>query len=512
MSATAGGTRCDASRARAGAERAARGEPAGRRRDPVAATARCSPKAGTAAPERTTPRSTRCRSSRPVRRAARRRSSPSSPATTPAAPARAPRPSSPPASRASSTPSPTRATESSGGGERLRAAGVDVESGVLADEADGAARVVADRAAPRPPARHRQVGAEPRRPGRGIRRHQPVDHRTGCARRRAPPPRRGRRDRRRHRHGARRRSRADRPRAPTARCFDAPADPRRHRRDARHRMPRRCAATRAARSSTPRATSPRCSRTCARAASSGCSSRAGRRSRARSSRAGPRRRGPRVRRAGAARRRPARAHRRRRGDDRATRGGSPSASVERLGDDLLVVAHPLRQAEGLHRCAARPERIKEPADVHRNRRGDRRRSPPSSRRATACGVTVRAPKAVSDAAHGDSISVSGVCLTVVDQGADWFTADVMKQTLDMSTLAGVAPGRAREPRARDRRARPPRRAHRAGPHRRHRRRARRAARRAVARAAHRPARLARTARRRQGLDRRRRRLAHRQRA
>ena len=56
-------------------------------------------------------------------------------------------------------------------------------------------------------------------------------------------------------------------------------------------------------------------------------------------------------------------------------------------------------------------------------------------------VTVTGPKAVSDAAHGDSISVSGVCLTVVDQGDDWFTADVMKQTLDMSTLAGVAPGR-----------------------------------------------------------------------
>jgi riboflavin synthase len=56
-------------------------------------------------------------------------------------------------------------------------------------------------------------------------------------------------------------------------------------------------------------------------------------------------------------------------------------------------------------------------------------------------LTVRAPKAVSDAGHGDSISVSGVCLTVVDQGADWFTADVMKQTLDMSTLAGVSPGR-----------------------------------------------------------------------
>lgn len=57
-------------------------------------------------------------------------------------------------------------------------------------------------------------------------------------------------------------------------------------------------------------------------------------------------------------------------------------------------------------------------------------------------LTVQAPTAVSDAAHGDSIAISGVCLTVVDQGADWFTADVMRQTLDMSTLTGVAPGRA----------------------------------------------------------------------
>lgn len=56
-------------------------------------------------------------------------------------------------------------------------------------------------------------------------------------------------------------------------------------------------------------------------------------------------------------------------------------------------------------------------------------------------LTVRAPLAVSDAAHGDSISISGVCLTVIDQGEDWFTADVMRQTLDMSTLSGVEVGR-----------------------------------------------------------------------
>ena len=56
-------------------------------------------------------------------------------------------------------------------------------------------------------------------------------------------------------------------------------------------------------------------------------------------------------------------------------------------------------------------------------------------------LTVRAPLAVSDAGHGDSISISGVCLTVVDQQGDAFTADVMKQTLDMSTLGEVVAGR-----------------------------------------------------------------------
>lgn len=55
-------------------------------------------------------------------------------------------------------------------------------------------------------------------------------------------------------------------------------------------------------------------------------------------------------------------------------------------------------------------------------------------------LTVRGPLVVSDASHGDSISVSGVCLTVVEQGDDWFTADVMGQTLAMSTIAQWAVG------------------------------------------------------------------------
>ena len=56
----------------------------------------------------------------------------------------------------------------------------------------------------------------------------------------------------------------------------------------------------------------------------------------------------------------------------------------------------------------------------------------------AARITVRAPLAVSDAKHGDSISVGGVCLTVVDQGDDWFTADVMAMTIATSTLSPAA--------------------------------------------------------------------------
>jgi len=55
-------------------------------------------------------------------------------------------------------------------------------------------------------------------------------------------------------------------------------------------------------------------------------------------------------------------------------------------------------------------------------------------------LTVRGPLVVSDAAHGDSISVNGVCLTVIEQGDDWFTADVMGQTIAMSTVGQWAEG------------------------------------------------------------------------
>lgn len=55
-------------------------------------------------------------------------------------------------------------------------------------------------------------------------------------------------------------------------------------------------------------------------------------------------------------------------------------------------------------------------------------------------LTVRAPLAARDAVHGESIAVSGVCLTVVGSTSEGFDADVMRQTLDVSSLATAEPG------------------------------------------------------------------------
>ena len=56
-------------------------------------------------------------------------------------------------------------------------------------------------------------------------------------------------------------------------------------------------------------------------------------------------------------------------------------------------------------------------------------------------VVVRAPGAVAKAKHGDSIALSGVCLTVIEQTTDTFTADVMGQTVAMSNPEQWAAGR-----------------------------------------------------------------------
>jgi riboflavin synthase len=55
-------------------------------------------------------------------------------------------------------------------------------------------------------------------------------------------------------------------------------------------------------------------------------------------------------------------------------------------------------------------------------------------------LQVHGPLVVEDAGHGDSIAVNGVCLTVVESGDGFFTADVMRETLDRSSLGALRPG------------------------------------------------------------------------
>ncbi|MFI6981370.1 MULTISPECIES: riboflavin synthase [Embleya] len=59
-------------------------------------------------------------------------------------------------------------------------------------------------------------------------------------------------------------------------------------------------------------------------------------------------------------------------------------------------------------------------------------------------ITIRGPVVTTGARHGDSIAVNGVCLTVVDDKVDpveaTFTADVMQETLDKSSLGALTTG------------------------------------------------------------------------
>jgi riboflavin synthase len=56
-------------------------------------------------------------------------------------------------------------------------------------------------------------------------------------------------------------------------------------------------------------------------------------------------------------------------------------------------------------------------------------------------MIISGPVVTTDTGHGDSIAVNGVCLTVVDVLPDGrFSADVMAETLNRSSLAALAPG------------------------------------------------------------------------
>jgi riboflavin synthase len=58
----------------------------------------------------------------------------------------------------------------------------------------------------------------------------------------------------------------------------------------------------------------------------------------------------------------------------------------------------------------------------------------------AIRLTVRGPLVVEDAGLGDSIAVNGCCLTVTTLDGELWTADVMQETLDKTSLLGVRAG------------------------------------------------------------------------
>ncbi len=58
----------------------------------------------------------------------------------------------------------------------------------------------------------------------------------------------------------------------------------------------------------------------------------------------------------------------------------------------------------------------------------------------AVRLTIEGPLVVSDAHRGDSIAVCGTCLTVIEFSDREFTADVMKETLDKTSLSSIKVG------------------------------------------------------------------------
>jgi riboflavin synthase len=58
----------------------------------------------------------------------------------------------------------------------------------------------------------------------------------------------------------------------------------------------------------------------------------------------------------------------------------------------------------------------------------------------AVRLTVRGPFVTVDARLGDSIAVNGCCLTVAQRDGETFTADVMRETLDKTSLGALVPG------------------------------------------------------------------------
>jgi riboflavin synthase len=61
-------------------------------------------------------------------------------------------------------------------------------------------------------------------------------------------------------------------------------------------------------------------------------------------------------------------------------------------------------------------------------------------RATDAGVELRISSGYSDLTRGESIAVNGVCLTVLDFGAGWFTVAAMVMTIGRTTISSWKKG------------------------------------------------------------------------
>lgn len=59
---------------------------------------------------------------------------------------------------------------------------------------------------------------------------------------------------------------------------------------------------------------------------------------------------------------------------------------------------------------------------------------------TSAVITIQAEKVLEGTKIGDSIAVNGVCLTVTSMGKDFFTADIMHETLRRSSLSAATGG------------------------------------------------------------------------
>lgn len=55
-------------------------------------------------------------------------------------------------------------------------------------------------------------------------------------------------------------------------------------------------------------------------------------------------------------------------------------------------------------------------------------------------VTIEASTVLDDVEMGASIAVNGCCLTVIEWGDDWWSADAVPETMDRTNLGGLEPG------------------------------------------------------------------------